>query len=155
VYGIDLSKARLMVIIGFSLCHASNQDRHSEAVLGIAEEFQVGAKLYVLCRLLQLLLQSPADVKGFIVARRYETLSLHHILQGFSTTDCDWLVLPGAPGCHHGRVSVTDSLKRRQLLEEFMFWYFDSFVIPLIKVRGLSVFQKNESNLIFYRQLSM
>lgn len=76
-----------------------------------------------------------ADAKEFIVARRFEKLSLHHILQGFNTTDCDWLIPPGVPGCYHGRVPVTDSLKRRELLEEFMFWYFDSFVIPLIKVR--------------------
>lgn len=76
-----------------------------------------------------------ADVKEFIVARRFETMSLHHVLQRFSTSDCDWLIPPGLPGCHHGRVPVTDSLKRRELLEEFMFWYFDSFVTPLIKVR--------------------
>jgi len=69
------------------------------------------------------------------VARRFETVSLHRVLQGFSTTDCDWLTPSGVPGCHHGRVHVTDSLKRRELLEEFMFWYFDAFVIPLIKVR--------------------
>lgn len=82
-----------------------------------------------------LVLQYIADVKEFIMARRFETVSLHHVLQGFTTTDCDWLIPRGAPGCYHGRVPVTDSLKRRELLEEFMFWYFDSFVIPLIKVR--------------------
>ena len=32
------------------------------------------------------------------------------------------------------RVSVTDALKRRELLEEFIFWYFDTFLIPLLKV---------------------
>ena len=80
-------------------------------------------------------LQRTADVKEFIVVRRFETVTLHRVLQGFSTTACDWLIPPGIPGCHHGRVPVTDSLKRRELLEDFMFWYFDSFVIPLIKVR--------------------
>jgi hypothetical protein len=74
------------------------------------------------------------DVKEFITGGRYETLSLHHVLQGFSTAECDWLIPPGAAALHQPRVSVTDSLKRRELLEEFMFWYFDSFVIPLIKV---------------------
>ncbi|KAN0092974.1 Telomerase ribonucleoprotein complex - RNA binding domain containing protein [Tylopilus felleus] len=65
-------------------------------------------------------------VKEFIEARRFETLSLHRVLQGFSTTDCDWLIPPGAPGCHHGRVPVTDALKRRELLEELIFWSEDS-----------------------------
>lgn len=78
-------------------------------------------------------------IKEFIVARRFETVSLHHVLQGLSTTDCDWLIPRGVPGCFHGRVPVTDSLKRRELLEEFMLWYFDSFVIPLIKVREHSM----------------
>lgn len=32
------------------------------------------------------------------------------------------------------RVSVSDSLKRRELLEEFLFWYFDSFISLLLKV---------------------
>ncbi|CAA7267063.1 unnamed protein product [Cyclocybe aegerita] len=32
-----------------------------------------------------------------------------------------------------GRVSVSDALKRRELLEDFLFWYFDSFVLPLLK----------------------
>ena len=25
--------------------------------------------------------------------------------------------------------------KRRELLEEFVFWYFDGFLVPLLKVR--------------------
>ena len=47
-------------------------------------------------------LQCTTDVKEFIAARRFETISLHHVLQGFRTTDCDWVILPGAPGCYHG-----------------------------------------------------
>ncbi|KAF7292779.1 Telomerase reverse transcriptase [Mycena indigotica] len=71
-------------------------------------------------------------VKTFISCRRYETLSLHNILQGFSTSACDWLMPPG-PGLNQKRVPVTDSLKRREILEEFIFWYFDSFLMPLLK----------------------
>jgi telomerase reverse transcriptase len=92
-------------------------------------------------------------VREFIVARRFETVSLHRVLQGFTTTECDWLIPPGNPGCHHGRVPVTDSLKRRELLEEFMFWYFDSFVIPLVKttfyVTDSSAFR---NRVLYFRQ---
>lgn len=77
------------------------------------------------------------DVKEFISGRRHETLTLHYVLQGFSIAECDWLIPPGPGMKKQGRVSVTDALKRRELLEEFMFWYFDSFVLPLIKVRCL------------------
>lgn len=71
----------------------------------------------------------------FISCRRYETLTLHRVLQHFSTSACDWLAPATAGGLEQTRVSVSDSLKRRELLEDFLFWYFDSFVVPLLKVR--------------------
>lgn len=73
-------------------------------------------------------------VKRFITCRRYESISVHYMLQGFSTADCDWLAPPGEKARAQKRVSVSDSLKRRELLEEFVFWYLDSFVMPLLKV---------------------
>ena len=68
-------------------------------------------------------------MKSFITSRRYETTTIHNILQGFSIAECDWL----APDRAQLRVARTDSLKRRELLEEFLFWYFDSFLIPLLR----------------------
>ncbi|KAG2017771.1 hypothetical protein CC2G_007253 [Coprinopsis cinerea AmutBmut pab1-1] len=72
-------------------------------------------------------------VKRFITCRRYETFSLHFALQNFSTTACEWLAPPGEKAQAQKRVSVSDSLKRRELLEEFLFWYLDGFVTPLLK----------------------
>lgn len=74
------------------------------------------------------------DVKNFITGRRFETLSLHDVLQGFSSSDCDWLIPPGPGTRQQHRVSVSDAMKRKELLEEFIFWFFDSFLLPLIKV---------------------
>lgn len=79
-----------------------------------------------------------ADVKDFIACRRYESLSLHHIVQGFSTSACDWLMPPGT-GERQTRVPVSDALKRRELLEDFLFWYFDSFLLPLLRVCAVSI----------------
>ena len=75
-----------------------------------------------------------ADIKTFIAARRYESMTLHHVLQGFRTTDCAWLG-PAGSAQSNARTSVSDSLKRRELLEEFLFWYFDSFLLQLLKVK--------------------
>lgn len=75
------------------------------------------------------------DVMEFIQCRRYETLSLHHVVQKFSTADCDWLIPPGPGARQQTRVCVSDALKRRELLEDFSFWYFDSFVLPLLRAR--------------------
>jgi hypothetical protein len=74
------------------------------------------------------------DVKDFITCRRFETLSLHTVIQGFSTSDCEWLIPPGPGARQQRRVSATDALKRKEILEEFLFWFFDSFVLPLIRV---------------------
>ncbi|KAL0953283.1 hypothetical protein HGRIS_004533 [Hohenbuehelia grisea] len=91
-------------------------------------------------------------VKEFIVSRRYESLSLHYILQGFSTAACDWLA-PGVGVTKQTRVSVSDALKRRELLEEFLFWYFDSFVFHLLKtnfyITESSAFR---NRLLYFRQ---
>ncbi len=37
------------------------------------------------------------------------------------------------------RVTVSDAKKRRELLEDFLFWFFDSFVIALIKVYRFTI----------------
>jgi telomerase reverse transcriptase len=36
------------------------------------------------------------------------------------------------------RVTLTDSFKRRELLEDFIYWYFDSFLLPALKVFFMS-----------------
>lgn len=42
------SKVKVIIRIGFPLCHACNENRLPKATVGITEEFQVGAELYVL-----------------------------------------------------------------------------------------------------------
>jgi telomerase reverse transcriptase len=48
------------------------------------------------------------------------------------------------PKSKQRRVPVTDSLKRRELLEEFIFWYFDSFVLPLLRVSVACAFNEHD-----------
>lgn len=84
-------------------------------------------------------LYSFADVKQFITGRRYEVMTLHSVMQGMSTSECDWLLPLRKPGQQYYHNSV-ESLKRRELLEEFIFWYFDQFVLPLLKVSAFISF---------------
>jgi RNA-binding protein of telomerase ribonucleoprotein complex len=72
----------------------------------------------------------PLALKSFISYRRYETMSLHDIMQGLSTTGCRWTASSSASSSH---IPASDSLKRRELLEEFIIWYFGSFVAPLLR----------------------
>lgn len=88
--------------------------------------------------------KTSAEIRNFIALRKYETLSLHALMQGFRTSDCEWL-MPDTPGARkQARVSVSDSLKRAELLQEFIFWYFDGFLLPLLKVRSRFLFDLTE-----------
>ena len=73
---------------------------------------------------------SISEIVGFIKARRYETFSVHQILQGFKPNDCLWL----AAGAQGTKISVDESIKRKDLIHELVYWFFDSFLVPLLKV---------------------
>jgi telomerase reverse transcriptase len=77
---------------------------------------------------------NKSDVEQFISNRKHESLSLHYVIQGFRTSDCEWLASPGKASQNY-RTPVSDANKRRELLEDFLFWYFDGFVLPLLKAR--------------------
>ncbi|KAI9814856.1 MAG: hypothetical protein M1832_005658 [Thelocarpon impressellum] len=87
-------------------------------------------------------------VDRFIKLRRYESLSLHAVLQGFKITSLSWLM----PENHDSgaRLARTDVLKRWEIFSEFIYYLFDSFLIPLIR----SNFHVTESsvhrNRLFY-----
>ena len=97
-------------------------------------------------------LTGGTDIREFIQLRRFETVSLHHVLQDIKVSKCEWL----EPACANDKskkhvnaadkkhaivpdksqkhTNVTDSLKRREIFEEFVFWYFNSFLLPLLSV---------------------
>jgi len=56
-------------------------------------------------------------------------------MQGLSTTSCKWSASGNASNTTSPYIPVSDSLKRRELLEEFIVWYFGSFVAPLLRAR--------------------
>ncbi|GAA6058467.1 hypothetical protein JCM3770_002740 [Rhodotorula araucariae] len=66
-------------------------------------------------------------IAAFVRMRRFETTSLHALLQGLSHLSCDWL------GASSQKPTAADTEKRKELLSEFLFWLFDSFVIDLIR----------------------
>ncbi|GJE88721.1 telomerase reverse transcriptase [Phanerochaete sordida] len=70
-------------------------------------------------------------IRTFIALRRYETLTLHHLLRRLRTSDCAWLASCVSP--RQTRVAVSDALKRQALLADFVFWFFDGFLLPLLR----------------------
>lgn len=72
------------------------------------------------------------DIETIVTQRRFETLTLHNLLQNLCIADCEWL-----GNSADRRVCQSDALKREELFREFIYWFFDSFLIPLIKVSTL------------------
>lgn len=68
--------------------------------------------------------------------RRFESLSVHALLQGFSMLECEWL-RPASASAARQRTTTADVKKRHELLSEFMVWLFDSFVVDLIRVSAI------------------
>ncbi|KAK7941239.1 uncharacterized protein PG986_013626 [Apiospora aurea] len=88
-------------------------------------------------------------IDQFIHLRRFEGMYLHEVVQGMKVTDIDWLA-PEQLMAH--KTSQTDIQKRIELFQEFLYYVFDSLLIPLIR----SNFYVTESNthkyqLFFFR----
>ncbi|KAK0344893.1 Telomerase reverse transcriptase [Friedmanniomyces endolithicus] len=79
-------------------------------------------------------------VDQFVRLRRYETMSVHDVLQGVKIRDVDWLAPPSLD--NHSNLSSTDFSKRGELMAEVLYYLFDSFLIPLIR----GTFHVTESN---------
>jgi telomerase reverse transcriptase len=69
-------------------------------------------------------------IDHFVRARRFETFSVHQILQDFRINDVAWLKA-GDP-CQ--RVPPSEDIKRRELIQEVIYWLFDSILVPLLRV---------------------
>ena len=78
-------------------------------------------------------------VDHFVKLRRFETMSLHEILQNLKVVEISWLQPPHLQG---QKTSQTDINKRYELFYEFLYYVFDSLLIPLIR----SNFYVTESN---------
>lgn len=81
-----------------------------------------------------------SSIDHFIRIRRFESMSLHDVMEGLCVSAVGWLVPPQVE-CE-AKLSRSDFFKRRELLAELLYYLFDSFLIPLIR----SHFRVTESN---------
>ncbi|KAF5699219.1 telomerase reverse transcriptase [Fusarium globosum] len=79
------------------------------------------------------------NVDRFIRLRRFETMSLHEITQNMKMAKISWL---HSPVLSDQRPSKTDTAKRLEIFNEFIYFVFDSLLIPLIR----NTFYVTESN---------
>lgn len=76
--------------------------------------------------------QIKNQIANFVSCRRYESVTLHTISQNLRFLDFDW-ALANMKGDKTTHRSLSDIAKGRELVEEFLYWYFDSFLMPLLK----------------------
>lgn len=84
------------------------------------------------------------NIDQFIRLRRFESMSLHEVMQGMKITEIEWLA---PPKLMTQKTSQTDIRKRVELFCELLYYIFDSILIPLIR----SNFYVTESNAHKYR----
>ncbi|KAK4512822.1 Fe2OG dioxygenase domain-containing protein [Mucor velutinosus] len=66
--------------------------------------------------------------KHFISRRRFEKLSMTEIMHEFKVLDCKWL----APS-QKQRIVPTDLQKRKAILQQAFYWFFNDFIMPTLK----------------------
>ncbi|ENH60834.1 hypothetical protein FOC1_g10015638 [Fusarium oxysporum f. sp. cubense race 1] len=79
------------------------------------------------------------SVDSFIRLRRFETMSLHEITQNMKIAKISWLQ---SPVLGDRKQSKTDTAKRLEIFNEFIYFVFDSLLMPLIR----NTFYVTESN---------
>ncbi|RDL40109.1 uncharacterized protein BP5553_00088 [Venustampulla echinocandica] len=84
------------------------------------------------------------NVHRFIELRRFENLTLHELSQGLQISTIEWLE---PPNCAGNKLAKSDLNKRMEIFHEFLYYIFDSILIPLIRTN----FHVTESNIHKYR----
>lgn len=89
-----------------------------------------------------------SNVESFIHMRRFESTSLHQVCQNIRVAAIPWLV---PPGMLQGRkLSKQERDKRLILLWEFMYYVFDSILIPLVQANFYATETGTQRNKLFY-----
>ncbi|GAM89211.1 hypothetical protein ANO11243_072480 [Dothideomycetidae sp. 11243] len=90
------------------------------------------------------------SIDQFIHLNRYESMTLHSVLEGLSIPALSWLKPPHQNS--KGKICLSDITKRKQLLSELLYYVFDSFLIPLIGANFyVTESSAHRNQLLFFR----
>ncbi|KAI4133400.1 MAG: hypothetical protein LQ341_006169, partial [Variospora aurantia] len=88
------------------------------------------------------------NVDRFVRLRRFESMTLHVVFQGLKISSMDWLAPQHVST--DAAISSSDLNKRKELLLEFLYYLFDSILIPLIRSNFHVTESNHHKNRIFY-----
>ncbi|KGM85836.1 telomerase reverse transcriptase [Paracoccidioides brasiliensis Pb18] len=92
-------------------------------------------------------------VDSFVRLRRFESLSLHEVVQGLKITCVKWLQPPSRNEIHESssaKLSSSDIRKRTEIFLEVVYYIFDSLLIPLIRSNFYVTESSIHRNRLFY-----
>ena len=87
-------------------------------------------------------------IDQFIRMRRFESMSLHEAHQGIKLSCIPWLCPPNVQ--FSSKMSQSDRGKRLEILLEFTYHLFDSFLIPLVRSHFYVTESSTHRNQLFY-----
>ncbi|KAK4942219.1 Telomerase reverse transcriptase [Elasticomyces elasticus] len=87
------------------------------------------------------------SIHEFVQMRRFETMTLHKAVDGIAMRAIPWLCAPNQQG---QKMSKSDHSKRQELLHEFVYYLFDSLLIPLIRANFYVTESSSHRNRLFY-----
>ncbi|EXJ79003.1 hypothetical protein A1O3_08504 [Capronia epimyces CBS 606.96] len=83
----------------------------------------------------------------FIHMRRFESMTLHSVVQGIRLRPISWLAPQGKLD---QKLSRSDCNKRLEILYEFVYYIFDSLLVPLIRTNFYVTESSTNRNRLFY-----
>jgi telomerase reverse transcriptase len=87
-------------------------------------------------------------VDNFVRLRRYETTSLHDVMQGITLSDIQWPA--SAKADQKSNMSRSDFETRKDIMSELLYYVFDSYLIPLIRSHFYVTESSAHRNQLFY-----
>jgi telomerase reverse transcriptase len=89
-------------------------------------------------------------VDDFVQMRRFESMTVHQTMQGLRIASITWLSNPGNP---NPKMSKSDYSKRFEILHEFIYYIFDSLLIPIIRAHFyVTECSTHRNRLLYFRQ---
>ncbi|KAJ3121615.1 hypothetical protein HK098_003507 [Nowakowskiella sp. JEL0407] len=86
-------------------------------------------------------------VKDYLNLTRYETISLDFLMRGVKISECSWVAPPKSNTTH---IPTSDTLKRTQLISEFLYWMFETLIPTMIKSHFYVTESNSYRNKLFY-----
>ncbi|KAJ5938172.1 hypothetical protein N7454_004514 [Penicillium verhagenii] len=92
-------------------------------------------------------------VDSFIKMRRFESPSLHEVCTGLKIANISWLASPklhNPQGGENTKMSLSDFRKRMEMFQEFIYYIFDSILLPLVRANFYVTESQIHRNRLFY-----